>query len=479
MSASSRLLAVTVFALAACGDKDPVKPGQSRLVRIVAGDGVSDTVAAQLLQALVVEVRDSAGAPLPGATVRFETRPIDSDDPYYSAYSAYVSKLDRNAFGVLVADTTDARGRASALVKLGTKAGPALVVVQVPELGAVDTATYTVLPGAAARVRAIPKDTAMYAARTVTLRGAVVDRFDNPRTDPVTFARLTGPITLAGNVATAQGVGRASVMVQAMGLTDTTFISIVPEGTLAARMAQSIVTFNTDGSGFKTITSVGYSPFTTDWSPDGTEIAFDADYGAVLRVTDLSGRVRVASNSGAASEMYPAYSPDGGMLYFAREGWRLRRVKRDGTGDELVPTTAPELDAAPSLSPDGTRLVYVRVYGFGQDKLALLTLATGAVTKLDLFGHTPKWSPRGDLIAYVDLTTSQVKVMNADGTGARVVSPGSDAYVRGIDWSPDGQWLVVTNATKGRLELLDPASGITLPLGFTAGRPIGGPSWKP
>jgi WD40-like Beta Propeller Repeat len=469
-------LVAGALVLAACGDKDPLHPG-TRGVRVVAGAGVTDTIQAEPVQSLVVEVRDESGKLRSGLVVRFESRPAGPEQPYRGS-QAYVAPLDRNVFTNLVADTTDGRGRASARVKLGSVAGPAEIVVVVPDLGSADTARFTVKAGAAASVQALPKDTALYRGHSVVLRGAVVDRFGNPRTDPVSYAlAVPAGVSLNGATVTAQSEGRSAVLVQAMGLADTAYVSVVPEGVLAASSPEGVVMFNTDGTGYKRLVTMAFA-WTTDWSPSGTEVAFDLQYGGAVRIVGLDGKVRTASNTpGTGMELYPEFSPDGGTIYFSREAWRLRRVKRDGTNDELVPTTNPASDVAPSLSPDGTRLVYVVAGGGGNDVLRVLTLATGGVSTIDVRGHSPSWSPRGDLIAYVDPQGYTLKVMNPDGTGVRQVSQASQAYGFGIDWSPDGKWIVAKNASKNLIDLIDPATGTTLSLGFTRG--MGGPSWRP
>lgn len=65
--------------------------------------------------------------------------------------------------------------------------------------------------------------------------------------------------------------------------------------------------------------------------------------------------------------------------------------------------------------------------------------------------RSAKWSPDGTRIAFVATVAAdqaEVIVMNADGTGARVVSP-NYAYVLGdVDWSTDGTRLTYVMATK-------------------------------
>ena len=54
---------------------------------------------------------------------------------------------------------------------------------------------------------------------------------------------------------------------------------------------------------------------------------------------------------------------------------------------------------------------------------------------------------------------------------------GTSPAMRGLTWSSDGRWIVARNAGTNRLDLIEAASGHTLPLPFTAG--MGFPAWKP
>src|SRR6185437_12820707 len=140
------------------------------------GADITDTIDAQPLQALVVEVRDTSGKLVSGATVRFVAEPsADTTPPNNVAVS--MCPLSQPACArtpptgliqppapvglSVISDTTDAQGRASVAVKLGHVAGRAVIRLTVPELALEDSATYTVLPGAASYVRALFADTAL------------------------------------------------------------------------------------------------------------------------------------------------------------------------------------------------------------------------------------------------------------------------------------------------------------------------------
>ena len=81
-------------------------------------------------------------------------------------------------------------------------------------------------------------------------------------------------------------------------------------------------------------------------------------------------------------------------------------------------------------------------------------------------GQTPVWSPDGTRIARTGpLGVGGIWVMQADGSGDRRVSERTGSYGEGLDWSQDGEWLIVRGASM--LELINVASGLTLRLPFT------------
>ena len=431
----------------------------------------------QLSQALLVELRDERGDPVVNHVLRFSTEPIDPNQQFFGAYTAYVSRVDRNEFSNFASDETDEQGRARVLVRLGTKAGPAVVTVTNPDDGTSVTATFTVQAGNAVRVLASPEDTSIYVGRTMTIRSSVVDQFGNPRNDPVTHTVTGNAVTLSGSTVTGAALGTATIVTTAGDLVGATAtVTVPPEGVLAAFTPRGLATFKTDGSDFRVLVPAPLTGITTIWSPSGAEVAFDHSFTGPTRIADLSGGVRTVT-PGNLWSIYPDYSSDGQWIYYTRDGWRLYRVHPDGTGDEILPMTAPATDAAPSVAPNGTQLVYVRIGG--GDQLWMLDLATGASTNLNVPGHQPAWSPAGSLIAYLALNEgNSIKVMNPDGTAARRVSPAGSTYsFGGIDWSPDSQWIVARNANRNRLEVLNVTTGQTILLGATAG--YNGPSWKP
>ena len=75
----------------------------------------------------------------------------------------------------------------------------------------------------------------------------------------------------------------------------------------------------------------------------------------------------------------------------------------------------------------------------------------------------PSYSPDGAYFACA--IASDLSIMKTDGTGRRVVfsfpGNGGPSYLSGVDWTPDGKWLL---AMTGGANLYNVATGAVLPL---------------
>ena len=185
---------------------------------MVTGGSLADTVDAEPVQALVVEV---IGAP-EGTVVRFESSG--------SIGRVKVGSLADPGFGVLAVAPVKPNGTAAVRIKLGEMVGTGRVRVVVPELGLEDSVPYTIRAGAAFAMRALPKDTAVALGGSFTARSAVVDRYGNSRTDPVALASLDPEVAVAGATISGSAAGRGRVEVSSGPARDTMFVSVVPDG---------------------------------------------------------------------------------------------------------------------------------------------------------------------------------------------------------------------------------------------------------
>lgn len=126
-------------------------------------------------------------------------------------------------------------------------------------------------------------------------------------------------------------------------------------------------------------------------------------------------------------------------------------MNADGSGLRLV--SDGKVDAVfPSLSPDGTKVVYSVQQGQNLD-LVVTDIESGETTRLtetpDVVELQPAWSPDGARIAFMSNRNGNFDlfVMNADGSNVQPVVQLPDSDERLGGWSPDGRSLVFVSET--------------------------------
>jgi len=495
-----------VLLLANCGD--PSGPAPKPGVRAVAGAGITDTVDAQPLQALVVEVRGENGALRSGVVVRFETTPA-SQGPYYFEPSVAVCPLSalNCAFGGLLAiDTTDANGRALVMVRMGRIAGPGTVRLLVPEFGYADSATYTITPGAAAAVRAIGADPGLDIGATATMSGRVVDRYENARTETPTLSLGPGTaVTLnaATGAVTGREMGTQWVFMRYNSLVDSARVRVVPPGRILVWSSneQVVRLVNLNGSDERTIVTnvasdLGAFP---QFDPTRQRIAFHSGsefYGGppnkliVVDTTAGSRRDIGPAVTGFSTIMSTRYLADGTVLVVAirssdisHPDWSVWRVATDNTVTFVA--ALPELEylyGGADISHDGTRVAYVASYN-NPPELRVLNVSSGSTIVLDTYGNSPRWSAQDDRLVYLVTPGGYAQyggvatVINANGSGRRVL--GTADFSPGISWSPDGNYVIGRASEDQNLRLLRVSDGAFVSLRFAVGTGCCHDYWQP
>lgn len=206
------------------------------------------------------------------------------------------------------------------------------------------------------------------------------------------------------------------------------------------------------------------------WSPDGTRLVFSSSRSGNRNIwtakADLSGPV--ALTIGSAIDERPAYSPDGRQVAFVSDrGGRRGIWIVSADGGSPRPVAAVHVLNVVSWSPDGRRLVYA-VPGGKLPQLETVEVSTGKVTRLptNASANSPAWSPREDVIAYIETTPPAggfVRFMSGDGQPVfrgptdtvTVLNNGS------VSWSPDGKRLAGVGQPGTRsnsIWIIDPAS---------------------
>ena len=204
------------------------------------------------------------------------------------------------------------------------------------------------------------------------------------------------------------------------------------------------------------------------WSPDGTRIACWGTFGKTaqrdLVTIDVESGEAVKLTDDKPVDWNPAWSPDGGQLYFSSDRggvlnlWRIPVDPRSGLArGEPVPITTPAgWVGGISVSRDGSKVVYsdleirtrIETVDLDPSKARL----TGSPRKI--FGGSRQVrdlaiSPDGEWVAFpLTGTQEDICVVRHDGTGFRQLTD-DPAKDRGVSWTPDGRIAFYSNRSGG------------------------------
>jgi Tol biopolymer transport system component len=182
-----------------------------------------------------------------------------------------------------------------------------------------------------------------------------------------------------------------------------------------------------------------------------------------------------------AVEQFPALSPDGRQLVFAREIGRVRKLilSEPAESSERQLTRGDHDEMHPAWTPDGRSLYFVRAFEAGArfqpaDVFGRFSDMRGDIWKVDLAGleggsetrvledaFNPAWSPDGTRIAFDASRSGPRRIWIADARGRNAQQLTTDdseatAHVR-PRWSPDGGKIVFQSieGTKSDVRLVD------------------------
>jgi Tol biopolymer transport system component/predicted Ser/Thr protein kinase len=240
------------------------------------------------------------------------------------------------------------------------------------------------------------------------------------------------------------------------------------------------------------------------WMPDGrhlvVSLARDPHSPPHLWMADVDSSSLAPLTAGNADERFPVVSPDGKSLIYSQANANLDVVSlsvEDGEATTLISTGRQESMAAwsanqpklawvtnrngplsiwvrladgterplvtaadfpaihksfmtPALSPDGQKIVYVRISQNGITRLWISSLAGGAPIRLTDAEPSAEyggaWSPDGSRFAYLQVQDGKDSLMMARISGAATpVALVKDVLEYLPDWSPDGLWITYRN----------------------------------
>ena len=201
-------------------------------------------------------------------------------------------------------------------------------------------------------------------------------------------------------------------------------------------------------------------------APDGKTILYS-------QRTDNLDVVSLSVEDGAAKMLISTGRQDSMAAWSANEAKLAWVTNRSGPSEIWVRlpdgSARPAVTAAdfppgtlkwfmnPSLSPDGNRLIYVRIDNVGVTRLWISSLSGGAPVRVtneeasEEFGGS--WSPDGSRFVYLQTAGGKTSLMRVRTSGnaipAALAAGGVESYLP--DWSPAGDWITYHDDAGWRL----------------------------
>ncbi len=194
------------------------------------------------------------------------------------------------------------------------------------------------------------------------------------------------------------------------------------------------------------------------WSPDGRMIVADCGRQICIMRSDGAGRVRPIT-AGRNRKNHPQWSPDGTRIVF--ESHRgLRSIRPNGTGLRRLTRNRDDLDPRLNVFSD---IVFTR---YEDDGASLFVMKRNGshlrkVTGAPGYDREADWSPDGSRIVFVRVTglgdeaedslCAYIWTINPDGSNPQQLTDcmPHDGYASFFPtWSPDGEWIAFTRSTR-------------------------------
>ncbi len=184
--------------------------------------------------------------------------------------------------------------------------------------------------------------------------------------------------------------------------------------------------------------------------------------GIVRKMTGDIDEVRIYNRALSANEISElagiTESTEGWIAFGSNRDGDLDiwAVRPDGTGLRQI-TNLPGAEFTPQWSPDSTKIAYATAT---DAQIWVYDWFAGTNTKIfdgDDYGGMyyaaePAWSPDGKRILFHGQTTynnPHIAMINADGSGRRIIVPIEGGYVSGTSWCPTGTAFVYSIRNSG------------------------------
>jgi eukaryotic-like serine/threonine-protein kinase len=233
-------------------------------------------------------------------------------------------------------------------------------------------------------------------------------------------------------------------------------------------------------------------------SPDGRLLAFArglnfVNYLYVLPVTpDLrpAGEARGVTDQSYGNITGVAWTPNSRDIVYSAGGFGVLTLWRVSVGGERAPTRLPFASPSasfPAISPGRSRLAYAwNLHNMNLWRFDMRTAQSRMLVGSTFRSEVPQYSPDGRKIAFQSNRsgTFEVWTCDADGSNCLQLTSFGGPMCGSPRWSPDGRWIAFDARTERRSEIYVIAAHGGSPQQLTRG--TGGPrvdnsvpSWSP
>ncbi len=258
-----------------------------------------------------------------------------------------------------------------------------------------------------------------------------------------------------------------------------------------------IYVMDPDGTNLVRLTRNASNEFCPDWSPDGTQIAYESDRddpNPVRCFPNCTSRIYVMDADGTderrlmdlpGTEGHLDWSPDGRSIVF--------QADRDADGKNEIYVVSAEGgeprvviddgfdDTAPDWSPDGTSIAFSSDRGGSLDIFVIGVDGTGLRKIVDtgISDYFPDWAPDGREILFFAADWPRIRqdicVVEVDGPGLARLTDTPRVADESAQWAPDGERIVFQSDRDGNFEIYSMARDGTDVVRLT--RSAGGDYW--